>query len=41
MKETVTLRIGSDVLSLIQEDGPVWQCPINAALRKAAGKSDA
>jgi len=37
-KETVTLRIDSDVLEHFQEDGPGWQDRINAALRKAAGK---
>jgi uncharacterized protein (DUF4415 family) len=37
-KETVSLRIGRDVLDFFQEDGPGWQDRINAALRKAAGK---
>ncbi len=37
-KETVSLRIDSDVLEYFQEDGPGWQERINAALRKAAGK---
>ncbi len=37
-KESVTLRIDSDVLAFFQEDGPGWQDRINAALRKAAGK---
>jgi len=41
VKETVTLRIDQDVLEYFQEDGPGWQERINAALRKAAGKSDA
>ena len=41
VKETVTLRIDQDVLEFFQEDGPGWQDRINAALRKAAGKSDA
>ena len=36
-KETVSLRIDSDVLARFQEDGPGWQDRINAALRKAAG----
>ena len=39
-KETVTLRIDQDVLAFFQEDGPGWQERINAALRRAAGKSD-
>ena len=39
-KETVSLRIDRDVLDFFQEDGPGWQERINAALRKAAGKSD-
>ncbi|MDQ0473182.1 BrnA antitoxin family protein [Labrys wisconsinensis] len=37
VKETVTLRIDSDVLAVFQEDGPGWQDRINAALRKATG----
>jgi uncharacterized protein (DUF4415 family) len=40
VKETITLRIDQDVLEFFQEDGPGWQDRINAALRKAAGKSD-
>jgi len=40
VKETITLRIDQDVLAYFQEDGPGWQERINAALRKAAGKSD-
>ena len=40
VKETVTLRIDQDVLEYFQEGGPGWQDRINAALRKAAGKSD-
>jgi len=40
VKETVTLRIDQDVLEFFQQDGPGWQDRINAALRKAAGKSD-
>jgi uncharacterized protein (DUF4415 family) len=39
VKETVTLRIDRDVLDFFQADGPGWQDRINAALRKAAGKS--
>jgi uncharacterized protein (DUF4415 family) len=38
VKESVTLRIDSDVLAHFQDDGPGWQDRINAALRKAAGK---
>jgi len=38
VKETVTLRIDSDVLAYFQADGPGWQERINAALRKVAGK---
>jgi uncharacterized protein (DUF4415 family) len=38
VRESVTLRIDSDVLAFFQEDGPGWQDRINAALRKAAGK---
>ena len=37
-KESVFLRIDSDVLEWFQEDGPGWQDRINAALRAAAGK---
>lgn len=40
VKETVTLRIDQDVLEFFQQDGPGWQGRINAALRKAAGKTD-
>jgi uncharacterized protein (DUF4415 family) len=39
VKETVTLRLDQDVLEYFQADGPGWQERINAALRKAAGKS--
>jgi uncharacterized protein (DUF4415 family) len=39
VKETVTLRLDKDVLDFFQEEGPGWQERINAALRKAAGKS--
>ena len=37
-KETVSLRLDSDVLEYFQKDGPGWQERINTALRKAAGK---
>jgi uncharacterized protein (DUF4415 family) len=37
-KETVSLRIDSDVLAHFQDGGPGWQERINEALRKAAGK---
>lgn len=40
VKELVSLRIDQDVLEHFQEGGPGWQDRINAALRKAAGKSD-
>lgn len=40
VKETVILRIDQDVLEFFQQDGPGWQDRINAALRKAASKSD-
>ena len=39
-KETVTLHIDQDVLDFFQKDGRGWQDRINAALRKAAGKSN-
>ena len=38
VRETVSLKIDSDVLEFFQADGPGWQDRINAALRKAAGK---
>lgn len=38
-KEMVSLRLDRDVLDFFQGDGPGWQERINAALRKAAGKS--
>jgi len=38
-KETVSLRIDRDVLEFFQQEGPGWQERINAALRRAAGKS--
>jgi uncharacterized protein (DUF4415 family) len=37
-KETVSLRIDSDVLEYFQAGGPGWQDRINDALRKIAGK---
>jgi uncharacterized protein (DUF4415 family) len=37
-RETVSLRIDSDVLEFFQADGQGWQERINQALRKAAGK---
>ncbi len=40
VKELVSLRLDQDVLEYFQQDGPGWQDRINAALRKAAGKSD-
>ena len=40
VKELVSIRIDPDVLEHFQEGGPGWQDRINAALRKAAGKSD-
>lgn len=39
VRELVSLRIDQDVLEHFQKDGPGWQDRINAALRKAAGKS--
>lgn len=36
-RETVSVRLDSDVLAHFQEGGPGWQDRINAALRKAAG----
>jgi uncharacterized protein (DUF4415 family) len=38
-RETVSLRIDSDVLEHFQSGGPGWQDRINDALRKAAGKA--
>lgn len=35
-RESVTLKIDSDVLEHFQGDGPGWQDRINAALRAAA-----
>ncbi len=40
VKELVSIRIDQDVLEHFQEGGPGWQDRINAALRKAAGKSE-
>ncbi|MCB1501940.1 MAG: BrnA antitoxin family protein [Bauldia sp.] len=37
VKESVTLRIDSDVLAFFQKDGPGWQERIVEALRLAAG----
>jgi uncharacterized protein (DUF4415 family) len=37
VKESVTLRIDSDVLAFFQKDGPGWQERIVDALREAAG----
>jgi uncharacterized protein (DUF4415 family) len=39
VKELVSLRIDQDVLEHFQDGGPGWQDRINAALRKAAGKT--
>ena len=36
-KETVSIRLDSDVLAHFQDEGPGWQERINAALRRAAG----
>lgn len=36
-KESVSIRLDSDVLAHFQEDGPGWQDRINDALRRAAG----
>lgn len=36
-KETVSLKLDSDLLAHFQEDGPGWQERINEALRRAAG----
>ena len=36
-RESVTLRIDSDVLAHFQDQGPGWQDRINKALRKASG----
>lgn len=36
-RESVTLRIDSDVLAHFQKDGPGWQDRINDALKRLAG----
>jgi len=36
-KETVSIRLDSDLIAHFQEDGPGWQERINDALRRAAG----
>ena len=36
-RETVSLRIDTDVLEHFQAQGPGWQDRLNAALRAAAG----
>jgi uncharacterized protein (DUF4415 family) len=36
-KESVSLRLDSDLIAHFQEDGPGWQERINDALRRAAG----
>ena len=36
-KETVSIKLDSDVIAHFQEDGPRWQERINDALRRAAG----
>jgi uncharacterized protein (DUF4415 family) len=36
-KESVSIRLDSDVIAHFQEDGPGWQERINDALRRAAG----
>ena len=37
VKETVTIKLDSDLLAHFQEDGPGWQERINEALRRVAG----
>ena len=37
-RESVTLRVDSEVLEWFQEDGPGWQDRMADALRRAAGK---
>lgn len=37
-KESVTLRVDSEVLEFFQADGPGWQERMADALRRAAGK---
>ncbi|WP_375455566.1 BrnA antitoxin family protein [uncultured Methylobacterium sp.] len=36
-RESVTLRLDSDVLAHFQKDGPGWQDRINDALKRLAG----
>ena len=36
-KESVSIRLDSDLIAHFQEDGPGWQERINDALRRAAG----
>lgn len=36
-KESVTIKLDSDLLAHFQEGGPGWQERINDALRRAAG----
>jgi uncharacterized protein (DUF4415 family) len=36
-KESVTIKLDSDLIAHFQEDGPGWQERINDALRRAAG----
>jgi uncharacterized protein (DUF4415 family) len=36
-KESVSIRLDSDLIAHFQEDGPGWQERINEALRRAAG----
>ena len=36
-RETVSLRIDTDVLAHFQEQGPGWQDRLNATLRQAVG----
>jgi len=36
-KETVSIKLDSDLIAHFQEDGPGWQERINDALRRAAG----
>jgi uncharacterized protein (DUF4415 family) len=38
-RESVTLRIDSDVLAHFQTGGPGWQDRINAALREIVGRA--
>lgn len=36
-KESVTIKLDSDLIAHFQEEGPGWQERINDALRRAAG----